>query len=247
MLLRATARGASSVAGERDRDTWISLLATPLTAREILWGKWAGCVLGQRGLMILLASVWAIGVVTVSVNPVFLAIVILAFAAYFNAFAWLGIWFSVRARNSRLAIARAVPLAIFLGGGYWIVLGCCCAGIGLSGGRGGDGEVLSTVAAFVAGATPPVVLAGGPAVDSELLRDINRTSRGQGVFGALVLGTATSAVLWSLFARFWFNESLAAFVKETNRSRDELPATTRPTPVPPWIDPPGTSETAEPS
>ena len=40
--------GASAIAGERDRDTWTSLVCTPLTVREILYGKWAGCVLGQK-------------------------------------------------------------------------------------------------------------------------------------------------------------------------------------------------------
>src|SRR5205814_729424 len=102
--------GAGAIAGEKDRDTWTSLLATPLGTHEILVGKCYGCVFGQRDAMYLLAAVWAVGVLTMSVNPFAVALAAGALAIYLVAFAWLGIACSVTARNTRTAIARAVPL-----------------------------------------------------------------------------------------------------------------------------------------
>ena len=153
MLLRATVRGASSVAAERDRDTWMTLIATPLTTAEILRGKWMGCVWGQRDMMYLLAGVWITGVLTNSVNPFFLALTALGLGVYLNAFAWVGIRLSIAAKNARVAIAWAVPQALILAGGFWIVIGCCLFGVAL----GGAGEGVAHISSFFAGATPALV------------------------------------------------------------------------------------------
>ncbi len=245
LLLRATARGASAVAGERDRDTWVSLLGTPLTAREILWGKWAGCVWGQRGLMYLLAAVWVVAMLTGSVNPLTLAPSVAVLAAYLYGFAWLGILCSVRARNSRVAIARAVPLAIFLGGGYWIVMWCCSVGIGIAGRRPGNGDGLVYITAFIAGITPPVVLAGLPAVDFRFLKELN--GRGATAFGSLVFGGAVGALVWALLAGLWREQALVLLSEEANRHPDEQPLFTKPTSAPPRAGPPGNSGTSAPN
>lgn len=44
VLLAVVSRSAVSIATERDRDTWLSLLSTPLTAEEILRGKILGAL-----------------------------------------------------------------------------------------------------------------------------------------------------------------------------------------------------------
>jgi hypothetical protein len=233
MLLRATVRGAVSVAGERDRDTWVSLQTTPLTAREILDGKWAGCVWGQRGLMYLLAAVWLVGVVTFSVSPISLAFAAGALAVYLYAFAWLGVRISVRARNARVAISRAVPMAIFLGGGFWFVLGGCCLGIGL---RGGGGDGLAHVFAMIAGATPPFVLAGLPAVDAEFLHNVTRY--GGGEFVSMMIGAVGGLGLWRAGGWAWSGSAHAAAATDTNRD-GELPPSFNP---PPPTTPPAEGE-----
>jgi hypothetical protein len=238
MLLRATVRGASSVAGERDRDTWVSLQTTPLTAREILDGKWAGCVWGQRGLMYLLAAVWAVGVVTFSVSPIVLTLAAVALGVYLRAFAWLGVRISVTARNARVAISRAVPAAIFLGGGFWFVLGGCCLGIGPRG--GGDG--LAHLFAIIAGMTPPFVLTGLPAVDSELLSNISRY--GGGEFVSAVIGAIGGLALWGGAGWAWSGSAHAAAAADTNRD-SELPPSFNPSPpARPPEGPTGSSGTA---
>ncbi len=223
MMLRATVRGASSVASERDRDTWVSLLGTPLPVREILWGKWAGCVWGQRDAMVLLGVVWAIGVVTLSINPLALIPTALALGTYLNAFAWLGISCSAAARSSRVAIGQAVPMALFLGGGYWFILGCCCAGVGI----GGGGEVLAFPMAFTAALTPGVVLALTPAIDLEVLREVTRDSIGPfgiGIVISVVAGYVCGTVGCMLLGAAWADKAHAKFAREANRE-EEIPGT----------------------
>ncbi|MCE9561048.1 MAG: ABC transporter permease [Planctomycetes bacterium] len=227
MMLRATVRGASSVAGERDRDTWVSLIGTSLSVREILHGKWAGCVWGQRDAMILLGVVWTIGVVTFSINPLALIPTAVALGAYLNAFAWLGIWCSASARSSRIAIGHAVPYALFLGGGYWFVLGCCCAGASF-GMRGGDGEVLLIPMGFVAGLTPAISLALTPAIGLEVLHDMPSRSWG-GAF-AYALGMGLGIVGWMWLAAVWADSAHDKFAHEANRD-EEIPGATPRRPI----------------
>lgn len=211
MLLRAAVRGASAVAGERDRDTWLSLIGTPLTTVEILRGKWMGCVWGQRDLLYLLTGVWGIGVVTGSVNLFILAPVAASLVVYLNAFAWLGIRSSITARNSRAAIARAVPQALFLGGGYWLVIGCCMMGCAFSSARG-DG--LMYFSAFVVGATPPCVLGMGPLVNFELLSRIG--SEESRIAVSLTSGWGVGMIAWLLLANVFSDNARRNFAAQAN-------------------------------
>jgi ABC-type transport system involved in multi-copper enzyme maturation permease subunit len=230
VLLRTTVRGASAVAGERDRDTWVSLVCTPLTVREILYGKWVGCVLGQKDAFLLLAVVWGIGVVTLSVNPVGIALTAVSLAVYMNLFAALGLSASATAKNSRIAIGRSVPMTLLLVGGYWFFLSCCCAGVGLSGGSG-VGEAVGYVAAFVAAATPAVVLGGLPALDFEWFREMR--GRDYSVFGAMALGWVVGLGGWTALALYWREQARDGFAQEANRLH-ELPGARplRPRPAP---------------
>jgi len=218
MMLRATVRGASSVAGERDRDTWVSLIGTPLTVREILRGKWQGCVWGQRDAMILLGVVWAIGVVTFSVSPLALLPTAIALAAYMNAFAWLGISCSAGARSSRVAIGQSIPLALLLAGGHWFILGCCCVGVGRSAGS----DLISIPISAAAAATPALVLALAPAIDSQVLREMNREMWFlMPVFSAIV-GYILGTLGWGWLAMFWADGARDKFAIAANRE-EEIP------------------------
>jgi ABC-type transport system involved in multi-copper enzyme maturation permease subunit len=217
MLLRATVRGAAALAGERDRDTWVSLLSTPLSTREILHGKWVGCILGQRGTMYLLAAVWAVGVLTGSVAALTLIPAGVALASYLTAFAWLGLRCSVTARNARVAIARAVPAAIFLGGGYWFFLGFCCFGIGAR----GAGEAVAYATAGVVGVTPPFVLGGLPALDSEVLHDMNRSRQAISILATMMCSGVVGVAGWFFLGRMWAETTQTLFDAEANRTADD--------------------------
>jgi ABC-type transport system involved in multi-copper enzyme maturation permease subunit len=248
MLLRAAVRGAASVAGEKDRDTWTGLIGTPLTTNEILGGKWYGCILGQWDALCLLAAVWTVGLLTFSVNLVGVALSAGTLAVYLAAFSWLGICCSVTARNTRVAIARAIPLALLMGGGFWIVPGCFGSCLAIVGGRG-ISELLGYGAAFLFGFTPPAMLGGLSALDAELLRDMNRGSRGTATFTTLVCGAVFGTGTWVWITLALRLKATALFDKEANRNPgrrgfdpddwDDGPRLRRPTREPRREDPSG--------
>ncbi len=58
-----------SIKGERRRDTWLGLVATPLTAREILRGKALGSLWKVRWAALILVALWTIGLLAGAVHP----------------------------------------------------------------------------------------------------------------------------------------------------------------------------------
>jgi hypothetical protein len=174
-----------------------------------------------------------------------------ALALYLAAFAWLGICCSVTARNTRLAIGRAIPLALLIGGGFWIFPGCCGVCLGAGGGRG-IGELLLNGYAFLAGFTPPAVLGGVTAVDFEVIHEATRPGpyRDRSPLVSLVCGGifGTGAWVWAVFALRL--KATALFEKEANREPgrrgadpddryDDLARFSPPSPEPPPANPPG--------
>lgn len=255
MLLRAAVRGAGAVAGEKDRDTWTALIGTPLETAAILRGKWYGCFLGQWDALYLLLAVWSVGVFTMAVNPLALALAAAELVVYLAAFSWLGIVCSVTARNTRVAIARAVPLALLVGGGFWVVFGCFGACLGIGGGSE-VGRLLGYSAAFLAGFTPPFMLGGLSALEFSYLKDVSdATDRQATTLGSLVCGTFVGTGVWLFAAGALREKAIALFDAEANRTPIgrgtdpeqpvELPWFRVPIPGPPPADPPGNSGNAD--
>ena len=70
MLLIVAGVAAGSVTLERARDTWDSLIATPLDGRDILRAKMLGTIWKVRYGALLLFVLWSIGLLAGSVHPV---------------------------------------------------------------------------------------------------------------------------------------------------------------------------------
>jgi ABC-type transport system involved in multi-copper enzyme maturation permease subunit len=64
---------AESIATERDRDTWLGLLATPLTPWEILRAKMLGSLWRAREIALPLFALWTTGLLAGAVHPLGLA------------------------------------------------------------------------------------------------------------------------------------------------------------------------------
>ncbi len=75
------------VKGERKRDTWLGLIATPLTGWEILRGKMLGAIARTRQAVFLMVGLWTIGLLAGAVHPLgFLAeLAFLAASGWFYA------------------------------------------------------------------------------------------------------------------------------------------------------------------
>ncbi|MBX3424177.1 MAG: ABC transporter permease subunit [Pirellulales bacterium] len=133
LVLLAGARGAGLVTYEKERDCWISLLSTPMSGPEIVWGKVVGNLYSLRGGVYLLGAAWALGVfLTPSfLFPALLSAGTLTLAALFASL--LGIAYSLRSPTTLRATGYALATLLFVGGGYMF---CCCM---LTMGGGGSG------------------------------------------------------------------------------------------------------------
>ena len=98
---------------ERERDTWISLVATPLTGREIVRAKLLGAVWGVRHAAAVAALLGLAGALAGSVHPVGLVLVAAELAAYAAFAAALGTWVSLPVRRHAAGRGRdpGVPAA----------------------------------------------------------------------------------------------------------------------------------------
>ncbi|MDB5350480.1 MAG: hypothetical protein JWN86_1727 [Planctomycetota bacterium] len=122
-ILAAAVGGANSLTSEREDDTWISLIATPLDGREIVWAKMVGVVWKLRWALSLLAVLWVVGMTCGSIHPVgaiFESVQLATFLAYATA---LGTFFSLKSRSTWRSQATTVAVLFAAGGGY---MTCCC-------------------------------------------------------------------------------------------------------------------------
>jgi ABC-type transport system involved in multi-copper enzyme maturation permease subunit len=143
MALMLAASAATGFTTEREKDTWVSLISTPLDGREIITGKILGAFWRVRGLLAALLVIWLMGTVSGAVHPLgYLAVLVLT-SLYTLFIALVGTYFSLRFKSSVRSITATIGFLIFLQGGY---LFCC---VPLMHGRG---EMV-----FLAGFTPMIV------------------------------------------------------------------------------------------
>jgi ABC-type transport system involved in multi-copper enzyme maturation permease subunit len=105
-------RAAVSIAGERDRETLDSLLATPLTNRGIIIGKWLGAMFAMPGYWAVLAIVWLFALWMHALHPVALPCLLLAWFADAAVTAAVGVWLSAASRTARRAVIATFLLVL---------------------------------------------------------------------------------------------------------------------------------------
>jgi ABC-type transport system involved in multi-copper enzyme maturation permease subunit len=221
MFFAVTVRAAGAISGEKDKDTWISLVGTPLSADSMLWGKWWGCVLGLRKAYLVLFAVWAIALSIGAIHPMTVPLELAMVFTLVSAFTWAGLLCSMRARNSMISSVQAFFLALFMSGGFWAVMGfCCCLPFNIVGGRERDIEgLMQTLLGF----TPPL-MTGFPLFRSGIRRDMEPfqfepdSHHGLG-FASLLLGLAFWVGVNVLLAAI----CLQKFRRVTNRVPVYLP------------------------
>jgi ABC-type transport system involved in multi-copper enzyme maturation permease subunit len=115
-------RCSGAITGERERQTWDSLLLTPITARELVRGKlWGVMGASYRYLAAFavpaLASALLIGPLSLLVVVFSLGVTILAM--YFVGAA--GIWCSVKSKNSWRSLLATLGLGYLAGGTVYLL------------------------------------------------------------------------------------------------------------------------------
>ncbi len=143
MLFMLAGGAATSYTIEREKDTWISLLATPLEGTEIVVGKFLGAIWRVRFVLGLLLAAWIFGLVCGAVHPLAFLLIVALTAMDVVFVACLGCYVSLRSTSSARAIALTIGALLVVKGGYLFV----CAPF----------LQYADTAVYLAGATPFIV------------------------------------------------------------------------------------------
>ncbi len=154
-LLGLAVRASASIGNERDKETFDSLLTSPLDSAEILWAKYVGTILSMRLAWLWLGIIWVTGLLTGGLHVLALPLLLAAWFIYASFFTVLGLWFSMVARTTMRATVYTVLASVGLAAGHWLIWICCGPLFAFGGGTNRAGE---TLAKFQIGLTPPLSL-----------------------------------------------------------------------------------------
>jgi hypothetical protein len=117
-MFPAGAAAATSITGEREQDTWVSLATTLLTPGEVIRAKQAGALWSARWLGLALFLTLATGMILGAIHPlgVLAAIATIGIASWLAAS--IGVFFSTRAKNSTRALIFTCVTLLF-GANAW--------------------------------------------------------------------------------------------------------------------------------
>lgn len=121
-VLLAAARAAGLVALEKEEESWLTLVSTPLSGKEIVLGKFAGNLYAVRWLAALLLLVWMLGTYHRPALAALLPVVASAFIACVGFATALGLNYSLQYATWMRAMGQTMGVLIFVGGGYLLCL-----------------------------------------------------------------------------------------------------------------------------
>jgi ABC-type transport system involved in multi-copper enzyme maturation permease subunit len=132
-LLVVAVASASSIAGERERGTWTSLVTTTLGPWEILRAKMLGAIRAGGPLGILAVACWLLGLALGAVHPLGFLAAIAGLAAMAWFVAALGTYCSLGSKTTSGAVARTIGTLLTINLVPILVLGCLFGGSGVWG------------------------------------------------------------------------------------------------------------------
>jgi ABC-type transport system involved in multi-copper enzyme maturation permease subunit len=97
---------------ERAKETWNSLLATPLSPREILLSKLRVAIWRLRGLGMILSVLWTLGLLSGAIHPLGLVVAVLLTATSTALFLVFGLRAAVRAKDHSTAYGGVLGLTL---------------------------------------------------------------------------------------------------------------------------------------
>lgn len=108
-------RAAASISLERDRETWISILAAPLSGSEILWGKAIGAMRPIKSLLLYYGPIWLLGGVLGQLSPLAYPAIAAIVAAQMLFVAAVGVRQSLVKRTTSSAILSTLGICTAVG------------------------------------------------------------------------------------------------------------------------------------
>ena len=205
-LLAVAVRASNCISNERDKQTWDSLLTTPMSGHEMFFGKWLGNITGVRLGWCWMLGIWVVGILTGGMHPLALPLLIGAWFVYAGFLSTLGCWFSLQSRSSLRATVGTLVATTVLGVGHWLPWLCCAA----VGPRGGDIQYLLK---FQAGLTPPVVMAFLPFYNQDFGGSFMRKEMTE-----LIAFSVVGIGIWLFVTITFWNATVLTFCTKTNRT-----------------------------
>ena len=122
LLLSVASAAAVSMTSEREQDTWTSLTGTLLTDREIVMAKIRGALWSSKRLVLALLIMWSVGLLAGAIFPLGVLAAVVGLFVFCGFTAALGVWISLRAKNSTRALFATIFWLLMFNIGYLIVI-----------------------------------------------------------------------------------------------------------------------------
>jgi ABC-type transport system involved in multi-copper enzyme maturation permease subunit len=212
-------RASTSIGTERDKQTFDSLLTSPMDSNTILGAKFIGTMLSMRLAWIWLGLIWGLGIITGGLHVFALPLLLTAWVFFASFFTMLGLWFSMLAKTTMRATVYTVLFTIGLGGGHWVIWLCCGPLLFLGGGGRGPGDVGEMFLKFQAGLTPPFSMGMLAFTSQDFINEWSAKNTAE-LVGFCVLGI----FIWAAAsAIFWFGILSPRFRIYTGRQEERFP------------------------
>jgi ABC-type transport system involved in multi-copper enzyme maturation permease subunit len=207
-VLAVGVRAASSILSEREKDTWDTLISTPVECLSVLKAKWAGSILGARWGLFWLAAVLLLALLLGGMHPGTIPFFALAWLSFSSLVAVIGLWFSTRCKTSLRAIMATMLCTLFLLVIHrliWLLW---------------DAYLL----AFVTGSPVHERVSGGMLAPFDLgYLDRSYDIWERGALAIAVIFTVLCSLLWVIVGTVIWASTLTGLKRMANRSRKLLP------------------------
>jgi ABC-type transport system involved in multi-copper enzyme maturation permease subunit len=192
--LGAAVVAAGALGSEREEDTWISLIATPLTPIEIVRAKLLGALWATKYMAGIALGLMVLALLLGALHPVGFALGLILSTIYLTFSAALGLMYSLRSKSTARAATAAIATLVVCNGAYMLT----CIPFSFN----------SVIPA--AGFSPLFV--GGSLMSYDDLGELARVSWGSGpnqrdfllagVLSAAIYGAAAVALIWYVVVEF---------------------------------------------
>jgi hypothetical protein len=99
LVLGTTGTSVTMIKSEQAKDTWFSLIATPLSGRDILRSKLLACLWRLRGLSMIVLVLWILGLLSGAIHPLGYLASVLILASWIWFFLMAGMLAALQAKD----------------------------------------------------------------------------------------------------------------------------------------------------
>jgi hypothetical protein len=113
LMLITSGTAVETLASERAKDTWSSLIMTPLSARDILRGKLLASIWRLRGIGITFLTLWTLGLISGAVHPIGYVAIVLTLVSSTAFYLVVGQLVALRVEDQPTASGQIMMLVMF--------------------------------------------------------------------------------------------------------------------------------------